>query len=71
MGDFEKSVAGWKQAVAILEANQRALDWAMDTIDLMAAGETPRDQAERYHEARQARNTANAYLKSMRAAGAL
>ncbi len=71
MGDFEKSVAGWKQAVAILEANQRALAWAMDTIDLMAAGETPSGQAKRYHEARQARNTAKAYLDAMRTTGAL
>lgn len=73
--ELAKLVNGWKQALSIIEAQQRALDWCdAEFHSLAKQGLLPQSEikAREEHEILQrARNTGRVYLDAMRKASAL
>ena len=73
--EYAQAVRGWKQAVGIVEAQQKALDWVNALVDEWAKeGRLPQNEvlAEDFHsQFERARNVGADYVKAMRQSGAI
>lgn len=73
--DAEKAVNGWKQAVDIIEKQQRALEWCVTEIRRLGdEGHVEHDEQkakEFYEVVQRAIGTGGAYIEAMRQSGAL
>lgn len=62
---------GWKQAVSIIEAQQKALDWCMARIAKVDHEKSEELAREYYEIVMRAQKTGSMYVESMRKSGAL
>lgn len=77
MIDIERTtVNGWKQAVSIIEAQQKALDWCTARLEKCEHEKSEHEKSEQlareFHEVvLKAQKTGRLYVDSMKKAGAL
>jgi len=68
---FKSAVNGWRQAISIVEAQQKALDWCMARLKKIDHEQSEHLAREYYEIVMRAQKTGEMYVKSMRTSGAL
>lgn len=74
--EYALAVRGWKQAVGVIEAQQKALDWMSDLLGIWKdEGRLPtndEDLARQHYEVfERARRVGSDYVNAMRQSGAI